>query len=522
MENEFFAPVRQSTGMGLVDPAAVSAAEQVKAMVQAAYIMALQRPRNEADARDRILRACKRPEFAGKAEYSKPVGGGSIKGPSIRFAELAMQNWGNLRAETAVVYEDEKIRRLRISCVDLETNAQFCRDISIKKTIERSSKAGRADDVLGTRTNTRGKVVYILKATDEEMHTKESAWVSKVIRNEGLRLIPSDIIDEGMRMARQTLEDRAAASPDKERKTLLDAFSGVGVRPKELERYLGHAIDHISPGEIVDLRTVYRSIKDGESSWHEILTLKAGGSTEAPPDPPQDKPGTEIYDAQPGPPGAPPEPPPGPAPAPEPPQAPKPQEKAPVQSGEVNWWAVQNERGALKHFQYVRALDTFLDRLKAHLQELYLAPNTVQAAVWSKFKRLQGSRGDWPQPDAIPGPSPIRLLWDNDQAPAPDQEPGPEPPPQQTQAGFAFPDGSQETTGATDPREPTLDGPGAVEAKDRAFKELDELKQQDPQLYETEKFLHGEPETTEEALKIIANMRAQIDQYKGLGGNHEF
>ncbi len=74
-----------------IDPAAAAAAEAAKARIQSAYIMALQKPRNADDARDRILKACKRPAFAERVEFSKPVGGKQIKGPSIRFAELALQ-----------------------------------------------------------------------------------------------------------------------------------------------------------------------------------------------------------------------------------------------------------------------------------------------------------------------------------------------------------------------------------------------------------------------------------------------
>ena len=77
-----------------VDPAAVSAAEAAKARIQASFIMAFKKPRNSDQARDSILRACKRPIFAQKVEYSKPVGGRKITGPSIRFTELALREWG--------------------------------------------------------------------------------------------------------------------------------------------------------------------------------------------------------------------------------------------------------------------------------------------------------------------------------------------------------------------------------------------------------------------------------------------
>jgi hypothetical protein len=34
-------------------------------------------------------------ETARSAEYAKPVGGGTVKGPSVRLAEVALLCWGN-------------------------------------------------------------------------------------------------------------------------------------------------------------------------------------------------------------------------------------------------------------------------------------------------------------------------------------------------------------------------------------------------------------------------------------------
>lgn len=272
-EKDFF-PQRQGVDFALTDPAAIAAAEAVKAKIQSAYIMAMRKPRNEMGARDRILMACKRSEFAGKAEYNKPVGGKGITGPSIRFAELALREWGNILIDVQTVYEDENLRRVKVSATDLETNAQFSKDIQIKKIIERKSKKNREDDVVGIRKNSYGQTVHILKATDDEMYTKEAAWVSKVLRNEGLRLIPTDIIEEGMQTARATVANRVIQDPEGEKKKILDAFSSLGIKPKELEKHLNHTIDVISPAELVSLRVIYQSIRDGETSWADYVVDK--------------------------------------------------------------------------------------------------------------------------------------------------------------------------------------------------------------------------------------------------------
>lgn len=255
-----------------VDPAAVAAAEAAKARIQSAYIMAMQRPRDVDVSRDRILKACKRPMFAEKVEFSKPVGGKQIKGPSIRFAELALREWGNILSDVQVLYEDDNVRRCRVLVIDLETNASFSKEIQVTKTVERKSVKDR--EIVGERINTNNEKVFIVKATDEELQNKEAALISKALRNEGLRIIPSDIIDESIETAKATLAAKDREDPDAARKKILDAFSEIGVKPKDLEKYLGHKTDTLNPKELADLRSIYRAIKDGEATWMDYTQEK--------------------------------------------------------------------------------------------------------------------------------------------------------------------------------------------------------------------------------------------------------
>uniref|UniRef100_A0A6M3KTZ6 Uncharacterized protein n=1 Tax=viral metagenome TaxID=1070528 RepID=A0A6M3KTZ6_9ZZZZ len=259
------------------DPATVAAAEAAKARIQSAYVVAINRPRDVDQSRDRILHACKRPGFAERVEFSKPVGGKQIKGPSIRFAELALREWGNIMTDVMVIYEDDQIRRTKVMVVDLETNSSFSKEIQIQKTVERKSTKDR--EVVGERTNTAGEKVYIVKATDDEMHNKEAAAISKALRNEGLRIIPSDIVDEAMDTAKRTLADRDKKDPDAVKKALLDAFSEIGVKPKDIQKYLKHSTDAITPVELQDLRGMYRAIKDGEAKWAEYVDTEKEKTT---------------------------------------------------------------------------------------------------------------------------------------------------------------------------------------------------------------------------------------------------
>lgn len=254
------------------DPAAIAAAESAKARIQAAYIMALQKPRNYDNARLKILAACKRPDFAEQAEYTKPVGGSTITGPSIRFAELALREWGNISYENQVVFDDENVRRIRVTVTDLESNATFSKEIQLTKTVERKNSKGR--DVISERKNSYGDTVYLVRATEDEVATREAALISKALRNEGLRLIPQEIIEEGMAVARQTVQSRDKKDPDAARKQLTEAFFAYGVKPMEIEKYLGHSLDQCQPAELQELRSIYAAIRSGEAKWSSYMETK--------------------------------------------------------------------------------------------------------------------------------------------------------------------------------------------------------------------------------------------------------
>jgi len=258
--------------------AASSAAAHTKALVEAKFVMAVQRPRNMLAVRDKILEACARPGFAASAWYAKPVGGGKVRGPSIRFAETAIQCMTNISVMPSIVYEDREKLVLDVQVIDLESNTSYGDQVTMTKTVER--KDGRGREIIGERTNTNGEKVFIVLATEDEMANKTNSAKSKIIRNSGLRLIPQDIIEEAEWSVRETLE-KGGDDPAREKKRMADAFSFIGIKPVELEKYLGHGLDSISPGELQDLREVYATLKDGEAKWSDYVDkgVKRAGST---------------------------------------------------------------------------------------------------------------------------------------------------------------------------------------------------------------------------------------------------
>lgn len=278
--NEFGA---QQTTHALVETASTAVAAQAKAMVEARYVMAMQRPRNWDQVRQDIVRECRRPTFANNksAYYRKPIGQG-VEGLGIRFVEVALRCMTNVLVETTMIFEDDTKEVHRVSVTDLESNLTYPLDVRVSKTVERS-KPMDDGSFISVRSNSYGKKVYTVPANDDDLLNKRAALISKAIRTLGLRIIPGDMQDEAERIIKDIRMDEAAKDPDAERKRIADAFAEIGVKASDLVSYLGHSLDNCSPTELVDLRGIYGAIKDGEATWKSVMENKAeqsGGSGE--------------------------------------------------------------------------------------------------------------------------------------------------------------------------------------------------------------------------------------------------
>jgi hypothetical protein len=258
------------------ETAASASAAQAKALVEARYTVALHRPRDIDQVRERLMKECKRPSFAAVARYRKPIGQG-IEGPSIRFAEAAIRCMTNITVDTQTIYDDREKRIVRVSVTDLEANVPYAIDVTIEKTVERR-KTKQGDVVLRSRLNSYGDTVYIIEATEDDILNKQNALISKAIRTQGLRLIPGDLIDEAMWLVKETMNNADAADPDAARRRLFDSFGEVGVRIDELKKYLGHDAATLTPKELSELRALYAALRDGETNWREVMDAREGGA----------------------------------------------------------------------------------------------------------------------------------------------------------------------------------------------------------------------------------------------------
>ena len=262
------------------DTAAAASAAHARALVEARYVVALKRPRDMDAVRARILKECMRPSFAAVARYVKPIGKDRSKwptGPSVRFAEAAIRAMGNVTVDTTTTHDDAERRIVHVEVVDLESNVPYGLDVPVAKTIERK-RAKEGDQIVGQRTNSYGEIVFILVGTDDDVLNKQAALVSKAIRTLALRLVPGDLIDEAMEQIMVTQSTEDAKDPDSARRKLFDAFGAIGVSIEQLKLYLGHDASTLTPKETSDLRALYAALRDGETTWREVMDGREGAA----------------------------------------------------------------------------------------------------------------------------------------------------------------------------------------------------------------------------------------------------
>ncbi|MFA4945105.1 MAG: hypothetical protein WC789_10450 [Lentisphaeria bacterium] len=252
----------------------------VRSEIQARTAVALARPRDLLGVRDRLLRDAARPGFAMSAEYGADGkfrrGGKMITGPSIRFAEAALRAMGNMVAQEQTIHDSDTEQTVRVSVADLETNTVVAQEVTYSKTVERRSvNSDDHDRILGQRTNSEGKTLYIVQASEVDLFAKRGALVARARRNLILNMLPGDIKDDAIAECRETRKKADRADPGGAAKKVADAFSvQCNVRPDDLAKYLGHPVDQCSPAELDELRGVFAAIRDGQTTWPEVMGNK--------------------------------------------------------------------------------------------------------------------------------------------------------------------------------------------------------------------------------------------------------
>ena len=230
------------------------------AEVQARMIMARSNPRNPMHSMDMILQDCTRESLAKEAQYHYARGGGSVDGPSIRLAEAMARRWGNIASGIKELSRADGYSECVAYAWDLETGYYDERQYQVRHW--RDTKGGG------------------YKLTDErDIYELVANMGQRRKRAVLLTVIPSDVTEAALAQCDETLRTHVDKSPDAMKK-LEDAFAAFGVTRTQLERRCQCRFDAIRPAQIVQLRKVYMSMKDGMSDARDWFDAPSSAWTE--------------------------------------------------------------------------------------------------------------------------------------------------------------------------------------------------------------------------------------------------
>jgi len=239
--------------------------EQAKVIqqVQASLLVAKKFPRDENLAYAKIIKACERPFLAEQSTYAFPRGKNIVTGPSIRLAEVIQQNWGNIYSGIEEISREiimgKVVSQVRAFAWDLETNTMS--EIKFSVTHWRNLKDGDGYAITDERD------IYELVA-NQGARRKRSCI---------LAIIPGDITEAAVEKCKQTLASGTEPLSERVRKLII-LFDELGVKIEHLEKRLGHKLDAVIETEMVTLRAVYKSIRDGVASRENFFDFGAVSS----------------------------------------------------------------------------------------------------------------------------------------------------------------------------------------------------------------------------------------------------
>ena len=222
-------------------------------------------------------------ETAAECIYALPRGGKTIRGPSIRFAEIAASQWGNCRVGARVVHVDKIEGYVEAEGVfhDMETNV--VQTARVRGQIHAKKGKGIDADMIqlaGARACAIARRNAILAGIPKGVMRKGYLAVEDVIRGDSKTLV----------------ERRGLA---------LKAFMVLGVTPDRVFASLGvQGEDDITLDHLLTLNGARSAIKNGETTVEEAFPVVAAAGpkqtlnekldTLAKDDPPHDKETGEI------------------------------------------------------------------------------------------------------------------------------------------------------------------------------------------------------------------------------------
>ena len=232
---------------------ALAAVESSRAVaeIQASLVIAKANPRSERFATQEIVKSCKRETLAKSAMYLYRRGGTSVTGPTIRLAEVMARCWGNINYGFRELDRGADYSEVEAFAHDLQTNTKVTRQYVVRHYRDKKS---------GNVALTQERDIYEAVASSAQRRVRACL----------LELLPGDIVELAVETCDATLNG-SIGNLGKAIEDILVAFDSLGVIKEDIEGYLQRKLESLVPADIVNLRKIHTSIKNGIAPKEEYF-----------------------------------------------------------------------------------------------------------------------------------------------------------------------------------------------------------------------------------------------------------
>ena len=194
-------------------------------------------------------------ETADNCFYSVIRDGKTIRGASIRLAEIITTCYGNIRASSKIISNDGKFVTAQGMCWDLENNTAFSIEVVRKIT----------DD-------------YGRPLTDDLVAIASNVASSVALRNSIFKVVPMAITAKIQEEIRKVIMGEAKDF-ESIRKSAVEYFTQKGVAEKNiLSLFNKKSSEDLTRDDVFDLRGIATAIKEGDTTIERAFSLSSKGN----------------------------------------------------------------------------------------------------------------------------------------------------------------------------------------------------------------------------------------------------
>lgn len=231
-----------------------TAVEQSRAVaeVQAAVVVAQQRPRSIQTALTEMEQSCRVMAMAERAFYRYNRGGSNVTGPSVHLMRELARCFGNLQYGIAELRRDDSsgFSEMQAFAWDVQMNT---RSAQIFVVPHKRDKRGGAVDLTDLRD------IYENNANQGARRLREA------IRS----VLPPWFVEKAVELCNQTLKDGGGVPLAQRISQALAWFDQRGVTKRQIEAKLGRDADAWTPQDVAQLSVIMTSLHRGETTVEE-------------------------------------------------------------------------------------------------------------------------------------------------------------------------------------------------------------------------------------------------------------